>query len=179
MTLNPLDNPDEYNHMELGSVESPGVVTFTGHDSVVNWDEKVGNAQNGSTLTRKGDKAVEFTASFFLADRDDFEDWPAFLAVVNETVKGPKPQPIDCYHPDLAENGIVSVVKSAVLGVQHDGKGGQTRVVKFKAYKVPTPGGGSASGSKTKPAGPVPDPNAAALAQLAALTQQYQETPWG
>ena len=78
---NPISNPDLYDHIELGGVQSPGVVTLSGHDRKIGWDIKKGNAQSGATTTRSCDDPVEFTASFYLADEEDFDAWPTFLAV--------------------------------------------------------------------------------------------------
>ena len=174
---NPIDDPDLYDHIELGDVESPGVVTLSGHDRKIGWKINSGNAQKGATTVRSCDDPVEFTASFYLADEDDFNDWPAFLEVVNATVATKSSKAVDIYHPDLAENGITSVVKATVMGTVHDGKGGQTRVVKFLEYKPPKPAGGGPKGSKAS--AKAPDPNQAALDEIAKLTAAYQQTPWG
>ena len=63
------------------------------------------------------------------------------------------------------------------VGTVHDGKGGQTRVVKFLEYKPPKPAGGGPKGSKSS--AKAPDPNQAALDEIAKLTAAYQQTPWG
>jgi len=177
--VDPLNDPDLYDHIELGGIVSPGIVTLSGHDRKIGWDIKKGNAQSGATTTRTCDEPVEFTASFYLADEDDFDAWPTFLAVIDATVSGKTPKAVDVYHPDLAENGIKSVVKGTVAGAVHDGMGGVTRVVKFLEYKPPRPAGGSPNGSKSGAASKAPDPNQAALDEIAKLTAAYQKTPWG
>lgn len=174
---NPIDDPELYDHIELGDVESPGIVTLSGHDRKTGWDIKKGSKQKGATTTQTCDEPCEFTASFKLTDEDDFNDWPAFLAVVLATVSGPTSKAVDIYHPDLAENDIKSVVKATVMGVVHDGMGGQTRAIKFLEYKPPRKAGGTPNGSKAS--AKAPDPNAAALAEIAALTAAYKKTPWG
>lgn len=176
---NPIDDPDLYDHIELGGVQSPGVVTLSGHDRKIGWDVKKGNAQSGATTTRTCDEPTEFSASFYLVDEEEFAQWATFLDVINSTVAGKTPSGLDVYHPDLAENGITSVVKATVMGTVHDGKGGQTRVVKFLEYKPPRPAGGSPKGSKAGAAAKAPDPNQAALDEIARLTAAYQQTPWG
>jgi hypothetical protein len=172
---NPIDNEDLYNVVVLAGKPSPGVVKLSGHDRELDWDVKTGPGTKGGTTTLKGEKPIEFTASFYLADRDDFDAWPDFQALVESTVSGAKPKGLDIYHPDLARNDIRSVVKRKIGGVAHDGKGGQTIVVTFLEYRPVKPKGGTTSGSKTKPT----DPDAAALAELGALTDKYQKTPWG
>lgn len=174
----PITDEEIFNVIELAGVESPGVVTLSGHDSIVEWDVKSASGQKGASLTKKTEKPREFTASFYLADQDDFDDWPAFRDVINSSVAGKVPKALDIYHPDLESNGFKSVVKASIAGVKHDGKGGQTYVVKFQEYAPPIASGGSPTGSASKPK-TTADPNAAANAQLAALTAQYQATPWG
>ena len=180
--VNPLDNEELYNSVYLGGVKSPGVVTLSGHDRNVEWDVKNGTGQTGASTTVKSIPPITFTATFYLV-RDDaqgidqFADWPAFLQVIESTVNGSKVQAVDIYHPDLASQNppITSVAKASVGGVVHDGKGGQTIVVKFQEYRPPKPAGGTSTGSKSKKA----DPEAAAEAEIFALTKQYQATPWG
>lgn len=183
---NPVDNPELYESIVLAGRKSPGVVTLSGHDRKVNWDVKQGSGQSGASTSVKDIPPVEFTCSFYLVkdpttpDSDDLAEWPDFLALINSTVNGTSAKAVDIYHPDLAENDIKSVCKALVGGVVHDGKGGQTRVVKFIEYKPPKPAGGAPNGSSTKgkTKHDAEDPDAAAKAQLDALTKQYQDTPW-
>lgn len=181
MSLNPIDFPELYDSIVLGGVKSPGKVTLSGHDDAVKWDIKQGPGQSGASMTRKGKEPIEFTASFYLLQDlslgiDDFAEWPAFLGIINDTVSGKVPKAVDIYHPDLAYAGISSVVKATVGGIQHDGKGGQTIAVKLTEYRPPKAAGGSPSGSKSKA---TKDPNAAAKAEIARLTAEYQRTPFG
>lgn len=177
--INPLDHEDIYNAIVLAGRRSPGVVTLSGHDRKIGWDIKKGNGQSGASMTRTSEDPIEFTCAFRLADREDFDAWPAFDGLIRSTVSGPTPKALDVYHPDLVMNGITSVVLSSFGGVLHDGKGGQTITVKLLEYRPPKSKGGSPNGSKTKPKGVTPDPNQAALDELARLTQQYKDTPWG
>lgn len=178
---NPIDNEELFNSIVLAGVSSPGKVTLSGHNRSVKWDVKTGPNLNGATTTFKGIPPVEFTATFYLVKDvaqgiDDFAAWPAFAAAINSSIRGTKPKALDIYHPDLAVNDIRSVIKAEIGGVQHDGRGGQTITVKFQEYRPPKKKSGSPQGSKAKPED---DPNAAAKAELAALIQQYQQTPAG
>lgn len=184
--VNPIDNEELYNSILLAGKKSPGKVTLSGHDRNVEWDVKTGVALKGATTSVKGIPPISFTATFYLV-RDDAQgidqlaDWPAFVQVIESSIaeKNGKAQPkaLDIYHPDLASQNppIVSVCKASVGGVVHDGRGGQTIVVKFQEYRPPQPITVTPSGSSSKKA----DPDAAALAELDRLTQQYQKTPWG
>lgn len=170
----PINDEEMFNTIDLGGVFSPGTVTLSGHDDKVGWDVKAGSGQRGATMTRKGAVPPEFTATFYLATEEQIGLWPEFRSAINATVAGTT-KAVDIYHPDLATNGITSVVKGTIGGVVHDGKGGQTIAVKFQVYAPPVRATGTPSGSKAKKG---PDPNAAALAELAALTEEYKNTPW-
>lgn len=179
----PIDNPELYDRLTLAGVKSPGVVTLAGHDRKAEWDVKKGNAQSGGTTTLAAIPPISFTATFSLVidpsqGLDELAEWDEFQKVIDATIAGPTPKAVDIYHPDLARNGIKSVVKAVVGGVKHDGKGGQSVVVTFQEYKPPKKKGGSPSGSAAKKPGAGADPNAAALAELDALTKKYKETPW-
>lgn len=181
---NIVDNEELYGVISLGGKTSPGKVTLSGHDRKINWDVKAGRSLDGARMTLKDIPPVEFSASFYLMKDDaqgidDYADWDAFVPVIKSTIKGTTPKAIDIYHPDLAENDIKSVCEALIGGRTYDGKGGCTIVVKFQEYRAPKKKGGSPSGSTTKPQPDPNDPNAAAKAELAALTQQYQNTPWG
>lgn len=187
---NAIDDRDLFDVLTLAGVRSPGVVTLSGHARKIGWDIKKAPGQSGASTTRTSEDPVEFTASFYLVkddsqEIDDLADWPAFLDLIKSTIAGATPKALDIYHPDLAEVDIKSVVLSEIGGVVHDGKGGQTRTIKFLEYRPAKDKGGSPSGSKAKPkpktaTGIDPnDPNAAALAELEALRKQYESTPWG
>lgn len=173
--VNPIDYEELYNTIELAGVESPGQVTLSGHDREIDWDVKTGPGTSGATTTLKAQKLVEFTATFYLADVDDFDDWPAFQDVLLSSIKG-KGKGLDIYHPDLARNDIKSVVLKSIGGVVHDKKGGQTIAVKLLEYRPPKKINVSPVGSASTK---TTDPNAAAKAELAALTSQFKATPWG
>jgi|ERR1700722_4305367 len=178
--VNVFDNEDLYDVILLAGQVSPGKVTLSGHDRKIDWDIKSGPNLDGASMTLKKIPPVEFTASFYLVKDyangiDDFAAWPAFQKVIDSSIQGTTPKALDCYHPDLAANGIRSVVKAMVGGLVYDGKGGATVSVKFQEYKAPKPKSGSPMGSKTGG----PDPNADVKAQLSALTTEYQKTPWG
>lgn len=181
MSPNPIDNEDLYESIVLAGKRSPGRVTLSGHDRKTGWDIKKGTAQSGASMTRSSEDPVEFTATFYLVKDeaqgiDDFAEWDAFQDLIDSTVSGADPKALDVYHPDLARNGIKSVVKGTVGGMVHDGMGGATVVVKLVEYKPPKKAGGAPLGSKTSDRN---DPNAKALAELKKLTDQFEATPWG
>lgn len=172
---NPIDDPDLYDQILLGTTWSPGVVTLSGHDRKVDWDIKVAPGQKGATMTRKAEQPVEFSASFYLVrdvglGLDEFAEWDEFAKLIDSTVAAKVPKALVIYHPDLARNGISKVVKGTIGGMTHDGKGGATVVVKFQEYRPPQKATGS---PKTSP--PKKDPNADVKAKLDALVAEYKK----
>jgi hypothetical protein len=181
MGPNILDNEDLYKSIVLKGVSSPGQVTLSGHDSKVVWDVKSGPSLNGATIDLKARPPIEFSASFYLLRDpsqgiDDFAAWPDFAKLIESTVAGAKPQALDIYHPDLAANGIKSVVKATIGGMTYDGQGGATVVVKFQEYRPPKKQGGTPLGSQKQ--GP-DNSNPDLKAIINNLVNQYQKTPYG
>lgn len=176
--MNPIEFDDLYNVIKLAGVASPGKVTLSGHDKKVGWDIKKGPGTSGASMTRTSEDPVEVTCTFYLATFEDIQAWPSFDGLIRSSTSGATPKALEIYHPDLVSQGITSVVLSSFGGVVHDGKGGQTIVVKLLEYKPPKAKGGSPT-PKAKPQPDPNDPNAAALRQLDALTKQYAVTPWG
>jgi len=177
MAINPLTNEDLFDVVVLGGVTSPGKVKISGHDLEAKWDVKTAAGQKGATTTLKEQPPRVVTCVFTLTDEDDFDAWPAFQAQIESTINGATPKALDIYHPDLASQRITSVCQGKIGGAVHDGKGGQTRTVTFQEYFPPKKAGGTPKGSVTKTK--APDPNQAALDELAKLTKQYEKTPWG
>lgn len=181
--INPIDHEEFYDAIILAGKRSPGKVTLSGHDREYEWDVKKVPGQKGATTTFKGDQPAKFTASFFLlrdesVGVDDFEEWPAFVGLIESAIAGKTPKGLDIYHPDLVINKITTVVPTKIGGVVHDGKGGQTIAIEFLEYSPPKPAGGTLSKTATKDAKKT-DPDAALLAELDGLTKQYAATPWG
>jgi hypothetical protein len=171
---NPIDNEELYDSIELAGVRSPGFVTLSGHDRVEKWDVKSADGAGGARMTYKGDEIAQFQASFYLVkdpvlDLDEFAAWEKFAAVIKSSIIATgKPKALKIYHPDLAANDIKSVCKASIGGMQHDGKGGATVVVKFIEYRPQKPASGvPVSAKQTKP-----DPNADLKAIVKSLTDE-------
>lgn len=178
---NVFENEDLYNSIVLAGNTSPGVVALSGHDRKHVWDVKSGPSLSGASVTLKETPPIEFTATFYLVldpaqGVDDFAAWTDFQAVIDSSLAGTTPKALDIYHPDLAANGITSVVKATVGGMTYDGRGGGIVSVKFQEYRPPKKKGGDVAPGK---APGQPDPNADLKDQISKLTQQYQQTPWG
>lgn len=172
---------DPRDYIILGTTDSPGVVTLSGHDRNEAWDIQAAKGQTGASSKLNGKPIGQFQASFFLADDEDFARWEDFQRLIESTTNGPQPVALPIYNPDLARNHFTEVSNGGIGGMLHDGKGGRTVVVKFLEYRPPKPkktakakakpsagvaGGGGQFGP---PPPPKADPNADAKRELAAL----------
>jgi hypothetical protein len=179
---NIIDNEELYNVIVLGGQTSPGKVTLSGHNRKVVWTVKQGPFMNGANISFNHIPPIEFTATFYLLRDtsqgiDDFAAWPAFLNLINSTVSNPlKPKALSIYHPDLATNDIKDVVKAEVGGTTYDEKGGATIAVKFQEYRIAKKQDGA---PQSAPNNSDPQYIKDLNKQLNALTNQYQNTPYG
>ncbi len=188
--MSELQDEDDLDFIVLGTTPSPGMVKLSGHDRYKNWDIQAAKGTTGASSNLNGDPIGQFTATFYLAKYDengvetgDFEYWESFRRLIESLTDGPKPTALPIYHPDLAANKFSEVTSGGIGAAVHDGLGGVSYAVKFLEYKPPkakpsskataknagafVPGGGGQFGP---PPPPPPDPNAAAKAELAALT---------
>jgi hypothetical protein len=178
---------EELDTHTLGTTRSPGVVIFSGHDRVKNWNIKQAKGKTGASTSLEGDKPLSFKARYYLAgdlvppgQQDVFEQWDAFQRLIEAMTSCPIPFALPIFHPDLARNHITEVSNGGVGGRVHDGKGGCYHEVTYQEYKPakkkasasPTAKAASstAGGPKTKP-----DPNAAAKAELAAIVAECKK----
>ena len=176
---NVIDNEELYNVITLGGQVSPGLVTLSGHNRVVNWDPRLGPFMNGSTVAFKNIPLIQFTATFFLSKNpadgtDDFTPWESFAQLIRSS-GGHPPVALSIYHPDLAENHISSVVMAEMGGFVYDGQGGATVAVKFQEYR---PQKGQSGVPQAKPDN-TPAYIKAQMAEIKALVNQYQNMPSG
>lgn len=175
--MNPLDNEDLYDVLDLAGTKSPGQCTISQAAREENWDVKEAKGKSGAKTERQGRKVARFTTTFKLTDREDYEAWPPFLALIKSTVDGPKPKALDVYHPNLAELDITSGSLAKLNNAQHDGKGGCSYAVDWIQYAPAKKAGGSPDGSTAWTKGnKKADPNAAAEAELKKLLDQAKAT---
>lgn len=174
------DATTESTHV-LDTMQSPGVVTFSGHDQKWKWDVQAASGQSGATSRLVGDELPQFQASYFLASPEDQIAWAAFQRLLESAVV-PTARSLVIYHPDLARNHIVEVSVQSIGGWVRDERGGVTVLVQYivnrppksKAAKGATGKGGSAappggSGSDEY------DPNAERKRELDELLNSYDD----
>jgi hypothetical protein len=181
VTLNVIDlDVDPLDYLVLGSSQSPGTVTLSGHDRKKAWDIQAAKGTTGASSTLNGDPLGTFQAEFYLADEEDFEAWEDFQRLIESTTNGPKPVALPIYHPDLARNKFTEVVNGGISGVLHDGRGGRIVQVTFNEHRPPKPKPAAKAVAKstqtyanTNEGGrSPPDPNAEAKRELAGLVAE-------
>jgi hypothetical protein len=173
MAILPDVVPDLFASIMINTTWTPGKVTLSGHNRAQSFEEQRPKGKTGWNTVHHGPKPFAFTASFFLADADDLDQWEIVQKLLESSLSGPKPKVLYLYHPDLIRNKILDAVVEEIGGFVHDGKNGTTVAVKFREYRPPK------ERPATKPAAGKPrtgdtsiDPNAAAKRELAALLDQ-------
>lgn len=173
MATSPYTHPAIYKSVIVGGVPSPGVVTLTGHDRIHRWEKQSPKGTVGDFVLNHGRGIAEFTATFFLVDLNDIEDWDDFVRILAASQEGPKAKALSIYHPDLVRNKITDAVVTSIGGVTHDAKNGAQAVVKFLEFQVvrkkPVTKADPAAKTPNKP-----DPNADVKRELTALTEQFR-----
>ncbi len=186
--MTPYEHDDDYSVVVLGTMTSPGKVTFPDLARIPEWDDQKAKGKTGASTTLNDPKPPgKFQAVFRLAGTpgdgmpSDFDRWEDFQRLVQSMVDGPKPFALPIYHPDLARLRYTEVTNGGISGPVHDGQGGQTYTVTFKEYRPPKPKpaakptakpGGQTAGSN---ANSKPDPNAKAKAELAQLVAEARQ----
>lgn len=127
MAINPLDNPEAYDRVQIGGV-TWGLCKLTGWKRAHEFDVKKGKGTIGSTITFVGRPPAKGTIRFYFYRAgattghtvDDWERWDKEMtpALQYDPTKT-KVQPVDIYSPLLARLRITSVVTENI-GTEED-----------------------------------------------------------
>jgi len=156
-SLNPIDNPQDWDVIRIGGVTSPGVCSVSDFKSKHEWDVKKGKGTYGATLTYVGRPPCQGTIKFKLWTPAHFIAWASFRDLFNYIPDRKAVTPIDIYHPALADVGLNSVVCEGVGQVVHEGEQLYSITVELIEY-FPSPKANitaTPAGSKSK----APNPN--------------------
>lgn len=149
--LNPVDDPQAFDHFKLAGTDSPGLCTeIAGASNPRKWDERAGTGQSGATIVYSGDGLCKFTAKLLLWTAQHFADWIEFKKLlVSPTTK--KPQALDFYHAyvDLLPSPVKSVVVTDVKAPTQSGEGFWTVEIAFLQFRAPKAAGAKPGSSKT------------------------------
>lgn len=132
--INPIDNPQAHDFIVLGSEQSPGICRPFEPKRRAEFDVKKGKGTFGSTITYVGRPPAKWELVFELWLARHWEEWAAFVPLLNYDPTKKKIQAIDIYHPSLAEIGIKSVVTESIGMIKHEGKQLYTRAIELMEY---------------------------------------------
>ena len=168
-----MSGPYSSNKLIVAGQESPGFVSLSGHERPQGWDVKDASGQDGGTTTRKGKPVGKFSMEHQLSDwpdesgKSDYDEWPAWQALLESSTSGKDPIALEVVHPDLQRNGFTAVVLDKIGPHVEDGKGGGKIKVDVIEYCPPKP----------KPAG-APSKAKAAAAALKDLADNTPMIPY-
>ncbi len=142
--IDPETGAAQWNVLVVSGVETPGVVTLSGHDLKIGWDIQNPTGSAGGTTTRTKEPVKEFDAEFYLTNEpnanghSDFDHWDKFQKRLEAAVApGKKPRALEIFHPDLARVHITSATVGSISGMTLDKKGGGTIRVHFIEFRPP------------------------------------------
>jgi hypothetical protein len=148
MACSPLQYPQEWDVINIGGVDSPGVcvVGKTKRHNV--FDVKRGKGVKGATITYEGDEPASFDVTFTLwrdpkvtspTDPDDFANWEAFVPLLRYDPSKKTMQAVDIYHPSLVPIDINRVLCEDIGNIVHVGDLKYEVEVRFLEYRPPPP----------------------------------------
>lgn len=181
--LDPIGNPQGWDVVTIGGVDSPGLCKLSGFKRDFGWQIKKGKGSKGSTVTLNEYPPVEGTLTFRLWTRSHFEEWALFRDNFKYDPTKKPISAIDIYHPALADIGVSSVVCKSISALEHQGEGLYQLTVELIEYNPPPKASavgqpsGAASTSTNKGPGTPPDPIAEAQKKEIADLLKQAGTP--
>ena len=176
--INPLRNPTDYDFVQMGGRQNPGIAVVTGFKRAFGWDIKKGKGTKGATLTLADYPPCEGSIKFLLWLEEHFTDWATFRELFNYDSSKKPAGAVDIYHPTLADIGINSVVCKSIEALVHEGKQMYSITVELIEYWPPpkksaasTPNGSKSNDGKNKPGAstdPIADAQQKQIADLLA-----------
>lgn len=182
MAINPITNPQAYDTVRVGAVESP-LCKLGNWKRKYQFDVKKGKGTVGSTTTFVANPPAEGSITFYVWEASQWDQWVAFRNVLAFDPTKAKAQAIDIYHPALVGLGVKSVQTTSIgPETNSDDKGLWSIEVEFIEYR-PVPkkdatstATGSKAVTKVQIPGTPPDPiGDAQQAQIAKLLEQAQK----
>lgn len=163
--INPIDNPQIYDVIRLGTMTSPGLCVVSGFKRSHKWDTKIGKGTKGGTSTLVGIPPVSGSIKFYLWEVRHWEEWEKFRPLFKHDPTKKTVQAVDIYYPTLAKIDIKSVVCEDIGAEEPEGFGKWSITVQLLEYSPPpkknvtgTPTGSGAGKGGAKPPGTPLDP---------------------
>ena len=180
--LNPIQNAEDWDKVQIGLYESPGVCVVSGAERKYGWDVKKGKGTQGATLTFNESPPVEFSIKFMLWEIDHFVQWSTFRTLFKYDPTKKATTAIDIYHPSLADIDVKSVVCKKIGAIEHEGKQLYSVTVDLIEYHPPPKKSAVSTPDTSKPnantpgIGTQPDPIAdAQQAEIAKLLAEAKK----
>lgn len=158
--LDPIRNPQAWDRVRIGGVDSPGICTLSGFSRTSEFDVKKGKGSQGATLTFVQRPPTEGTIKFQLWLAEHFDLWVPFRKTLKYTPTKKAITAIDIFHPSFADIDLHSVVCKDIGAIEHEGGGLYSISISLieyfpppKASAVSTPSGYGAGQNTNNPSG--------------------------
>ncbi len=135
MAVNPMDFPQSWDVIIIGSTDSPGIVEVTGFKRGNEWDIKKGKGTVGATLTYTSAPPAQGSFKFTLWKKEHFDEWENFRKLLKYDPTKKSVQAVDVYYPSLADIDVFSIVIENIGAIEHEGKGKYGITVDAIEYK--------------------------------------------
>ncbi len=156
----------------LGNV-APGIVVLEGNSIAPRaWDERGGYGLTGSTLVFTGMKLGKFDVIHSFYDLRDWQEWDAYLKIVQPPPVNTRPRAIDVAHPWLAMNKVYKAVVLDNTLPKQTADGVWQIVYSWQAFRSPKFALAKPEGAAATPLDPVSAQIAANSVQIDALVQR-------
>lgn len=176
--VDPYNFPTQWDTIQLGGVQSPGICYVGEFKRSHEWDVKKGKGTLGGTITFVGRPPAKGSIKFLLWQASHFVQWDAFLPQLKYNPTKQTVQAVEIYHPSLAAIDLSQVVTESIGNVIHEGGNLFTITVEFLEYFPPPKTSATSTPTmaqpNTDPSANPPDPYAAQQAQIGQLLQEAQ-----
>lgn len=148
---NPITAPVDF--YLLNGVRAPGICSFPQLEASEKWDMQTGPGLAGAIPIFRGIECSEFEAVHELYTTDDWDQYHAFLPLVQRAPRGKRPQALRILHPllDLFDPPIRAVVKTSWKLTKPDDRGVSVFTVKYTEYYRPKPQQAAPEAAKPEP----------------------------
>ena len=138
--VDPFNNPQVYDSITFGSVQSPG------HCEVQDdWtreykmDTKEGKGAGGATSTLTGLPPAKGKVKFWAWMASHFVEWDSFIVLLKQYPTKKAINAAAIYYPTLADIDVAQVTTTKISIWKHEGGGYWSRWVEFLEYAPPPP----------------------------------------